>query len=267
MVVPPSVPHIRVVFRGIQHRISHEFAVLQHPPSILPGVIVPVHHQHLPGGIHCVVIQIPAQGPSAPVRLALCLGIPLLQRLPVLQLRGKKVGRILNIRHPRLPEQVQQIHPSDGDVPQPIELCGVPKHAVHGAPGFQLVPPRTGIRPLESVFLQDHRQNACQLSGLLPISWLPGQHRGLRIAVHGVCVLGKNALHQPPAGGLWICGIAALSGLFHLLPVPQLPELLVVDDPLLQLPLSCMIAAQDICRTAHLLRADPRPLRLQVLFH
>ena len=38
--------------------------------------------------------------------------------------------------------------------------------------------------------------------GLLPIPGLPGQHRGLRITVHGVRVLGQDAVHQPPAGGL-----------------------------------------------------------------
>jgi hypothetical protein len=80
-------------------------------------------------------------------------------------------------------------------------------------------------------------------------------------------VLGQDAVHQPPAGGLRVREIAALPRLLHLLPVPQLPELLVVDDALLQLPLPGVVPSQDIRRPAHLLRADFRPLGLLLLFH
>ena len=269
MVIPPPLPQLRVVLRGIQHRLPHELAILQHPAPLLTGVVVPVHHQRLVGGIHLIVIQEPAHGNPTAAQLPLQLGILLLQHLVTYQLRGEEVGRVLNVRHPRLPEQVQQIHPPDGHVPQTVELSRIPEHAIYGAPAFQLVPPCAGIRPLELILLQDGRQNTGQLGRLRPVPRFSGQHRRLRVAVHGVCVLGEDAVHQPTAGGLRVAGIAALPLLLHLRPVPQLPELLIVDDAPLQIYLPLPVLFQKLRRPAHLLLSDAGllPRRLLRLAH
>ena len=251
----------RVVLRGIQHRFPHVLAVLQYLSALHVGVIVPVHHQRLVAGVHRVVIEIAAQGKITPPQLALQLGILRQQLVVVHQLRGEEVGAVLNVRHARLPEQVQQIHPLHADVAQPAQLRAVPEHAVHGAAGLQLVPPGGGIRPLELVFLQHHRQNAAQPLSLLPVVRLTGQHRGSGIAVHGVGVLGQDAVHQPAAGGLGVAAVAALPLLFHLLPVAQLPELLVVDDPLLQPGLALLVLFQDAVGSAQFLRPNFGPHR------
>ena len=260
MVVPAPLGVGRVVLRGVQHRLPHELAVLQHRLSVDLRVVVPVHHQRPVRGIHPVVVEIPAHlRPAAPSQLSLQLGI--FPQQPVIrhQLCGEEMLRRLNVLHSRLPEQIQHIHAADVHIPQSVELVPVPEHAVHGAAGLQLVPPCLGVLPLEPVVLQDHRQDARQLSRLLPVVRLTGQHRRLRIAVHGIRVLGQDAVHQPSAGGSRVGRVAALPRLFHLLPVPQLPELLVVDDALVQILLATPVLAQDLRRAEHLLRADPRP--------
>ena len=172
------------------------------------------------------------------------------------QLRAEKVLRLLYVRDPRLPKQVQHVHAADAHVAQPVQLFVVPEHAVHGAPGLQLVPPRLGIRPPEPVVFQQHRQDTAQRLCLLPVSRLPGQHRRLRIAVHGVRVLAEDAVHQPAAGRPHVLRIAALARLLHLLPVPQLPELLVVDDAPVQILLARAIAPQHLRRGPYRLRPD-----------
>ena len=92
---------------------------------------------------------------------------------------------------------------------------------------------------------------------------------GSLVAVHGVCVLGEDAVHQPPAGGLRVAGIAALPRLLHLRPVPQLPELLIVDDAPLQIHLPLPVLLQKLRRPAHLLLSDAGllPRRLLRLAH
>ena len=263
MVVPAAFRHLRVVLRGVQHLLPHELAVLQHLPPLLLRVIVPVHHQRLLRRVHLVVIQIPAHLHAAAPQLSLQLRIFPLQPPVGHQLRTEEVLRLLYILHPRLPEQIQHVHAADAHVSQPVQLIPVPEHAVHGASGLQLVPPRLGIRLLEPVVLQDHRQYPAQLLRLPAVVRLSGQHRRLRIAVHGVRVLAEDAVHQPPAGRPDILPPAALAGLVHLLPVPQLPELLIVDDAPVQILLSQPIAPQHLCRRPHLRRADlPRCARL-----
>lgn len=96
-----------------------------------------------------------------------------------------------------------------------------------------------------------------------------GQHRRLRVAVHGVCVLGEDAVHQPTAGGLRVARISPLPLLLHLRPVPQLPELLIVDDAPLQIHLPLPVLLQKLRRPAHLLLSDAGllPRRLLRLAH
>ena len=257
--------HGHVVFRGIEHRLPHKLAVLQDFSPAALRVVVPVHHQRLSGRVHPVVVEIPAHGEVPAPELALQLRIRAQQRRVIHQLRAEKVFRILHIRHSRLPEQIQQIHPPDGDVPQPAELSSVPEHTVHRAPGLELVPPRRRVRPLELVLLQNHRQNPRQLRCLLAVARLAREHRRLRVAVHRVRVLREDAVDEPAARRLRIVRIAAPPLLFHLLPVAQLPELLVVDDAPLELNLPLAILLEDLRRAPDLLAPDPRRQDLRLL--
>ena len=117
------------------------------------------------------------------------------------------------------------------------------------------------VRPLELVLLEHHGQDLRQLPRLHAVALLAGQHRRLRIAVHGIRVLGEDAVHQPAAGRLGVSGVAALPVFLHLLPVPHFPELLVVDDAALQMRLALLVFFQDLRRLTHLLRPDSGPLQ------
>ena len=244
--------HGRVVLRGVEDGLAAELAVVE--PAVL--LVVPVHHQGLVGGIHGVVVEIAAHREGAAPQFARQLGVLGKQLLVVHQLRGEEVGGILDIGDAGLPEEVEEVHAPQADVAQTAELAAVPEHAVDGAAGLQLVPPGVAVDPLEAVVLEDHGQHAAEAAGLVGVAGLPGQHGGLGIAVHGVGVLGEDAVHQPAAAGPGIGVVAAVAVFLHLLPVAQLPELLVVDDALFQVGLAPFVLLEDLGGLPDLLPPD-----------
>ena len=147
--------------------------------------------------------------------------------------------------HPRLPEQVQHVHAADAR--------RRPARAAFRRPRTRRTRrTRTSACPttpwntsaLNRSFFSSTGRIRLSVSASCRSSRLPGQHRRLRIAVHGVRVLAEDAVHQPAAGRPRVLRIAALARLLHLLPVPQLPELLVVDDA----PVQILLAAAGTCR-------------------
>ena len=130
-----------IVFRSVEHRLPHEFTVLQHLSSSVHGVVVPIHYQRLVRGIHRVIIEESAHREASAAQLSLQLRIAAQKLCIADKLRGKEIFRVLDVPDPRLPEQVQQVHSADGNIPQSPQLSRIPENAIGGAPAFQLVPP------------------------------------------------------------------------------------------------------------------------------
>ena len=164
------------------------------------------------------------------------------------------VGRLLDIRDAAFPEQVQNVHLADGDVPQPPGLAGVPEHAVDAGAGLQLVVVDLVIHLLEVGLLQHHREDGAKKLGLPPVPLLPGQDIGAGIIVHHVGVLVGDGVEKPAGGRLHLI----LSVAPHTLPVAQLVPLLVVHHPAFQIGLALLISVQDGLGLLNFLPADGR---------
>ena len=243
-----------VVLRCVQDPVPHEFYVVQHRPAALPLLVVPVDDGALAGGVHAVVVEIAAGAEAAALQLPLQLR-PALRQLPVVrQLHVEEIPAALQLRHPRLPEEIQRVHPGDGDVPQALPLLPVPEDPVEGHPRLQLLPPVVGPDSRKVVLGQDHRHHPAQQPGLRLVVRRPGQAGGLRVGVHGVGVLGQQHVHQP--GGLGSESRGAL--LRDVIPVAELPELLVLHDSPLQIGLSGLVAAEGLQGLADLFPPDGR---------
>ena len=227
---------------------------MQNGPAAFFFLVVPVHDGGLVRGVHAVVVEVAAGREAAAPELALQLGPALDQGLVVGQLHMEEVPAALEIGDPRLPEEVQGVHPGHGHVPQTVQLLPVPEDPVEGHAGLELLPPVVGPDPGEVVLGQDHGDDLGQQGGLLRVVRRPGQAGGLGIGVHGVGVLGEQDVHQP--GGLGLEPRGALLG--DVLPVAELPELLVFDDPALQVGLSGPVAPEGLQSGPDLLPTDGR---------
>ena len=81
----------------------------------------------------------------------------------------EEAGAVLNIPHPRLPEDVQKIDALDGDIAEAAGLLRVPAHAVDARTGLELLPHAVGIGLFKGVLLQDHRQDLGEDARLGPV--------------------------------------------------------------------------------------------------
>ena len=231
-----------LVFRGVQHLIAHIFAVVE----LSPALIIHIHHQRfVVRGYRIVVQEFGYLGGVAP-ETARQLRVLVTEPVVVPQLHMEHIGAVLQILHPRLPEQVQQVHLADGDFALSL---AVPKDLIAAGAGFELVPPDVGIGGFKVALAQHHRQNGAQLPGRIPVPRLLGQNGAGGIGVHGVGVLGHNDVAQPRRHR--VPGGAAVV-------VAQLPPLLVVDDPPLQIGFAGLVAVQELLKVPHLRRADGR---------
>ena len=242
--------HGGIVFRGVQHVVFHELAVVQDLPAAHAALVVPVHHGGFLACVHLVVVYVLLGDLALALQLPLQLGVLLHQGLVVHQLHLEQVAALLDIGDPRLPEQVQRVTAPHGDVTQAAQLLLIPEHAVDAAAALDLLPPAVAVGLLEGVLLQDHRQDLAERFGLLLIVRGPGQAVGFRVVVHGVRVPVEHHVHQPAAGGL---GHRVLT---ESVPVAHLPELLVLHDPLLQILFALLVLHQRGHRLGDLLLAD-----------
>ena len=231
------------VFGGFQHRAAHISGVVQHLAAARPLFVVDLDHRGLAVGGHAVVGGKAGGGKARVLELSLQLGVALAELLVVLQPRVEKVPALLDVLHARLPEHVQQIHPLDGDIPQPSGLFRVPEHLVDPRPGLELLPHGGRVGLLKAVLLQDHRQDFGQDPRLLPVVRLPGQDRGLGVGVHGVGVLGHDHVVQPARGRLE--ALLALGVFSFLRAVAQLPPVLAGHGAPLDAGLARLVSLED----------------------
>ena len=160
VVIEAPLPVPFVVLAGKQQRVPHELGIVQDgPPGCALDLVVPIHHHALSAGVHGVVVDVLAHVDGAAAQVPLVLGIPLLQHLLVHQLHQKQVPAVLDVRDPRLPEQLQQVDLPDVDVPQAVVLLAVPEHPIGCRAVLQLFPPVVRVGLLEVVVLQHHRED------------------------------------------------------------------------------------------------------------
>ena len=234
-----------IIFRSVDHLISHKLAVLQgaNPAHLL--VVVHIDHRVLVGGVHRIVVEEFGGEEPPSIDPAFQLWVLLQQHLFVLQVCLEKIAGVLDVLFPRLPIEVQQVHLNHGDVPHPVQQFLVPHHLVNAGAGFGLLPHGVGVYLLKSVAFQDTGDNIRQPLGFLLVSCLPGQNHRAGIALHGICVLGDDDIVQPCrlAGKPAVLAHLSASALLHL-GVAQLPPLFAGHNPAVRVALSRLVALQ-----------------------
>ena len=262
MVVPAPLGVGRVVLAGKERLVhpAHELDVVQHrPPVRAVDLVVPVDHQALPAHVDALVVQVFLHVDGRAAHLPLVLGILPVQQILVHQLHHEEVPAVLQVRHPRLPEELEQVDAADADVPQAVFLALVPEHAVGRRAVLELLPPAVGVDLFVLVLLQDHRQHRAQNAGALLVALLPGQHHRGRVVVHGVRMLVDEGVKQPRARGPCLARSAFVPA--DHLPVPQLPPQLVLHHPVFQVGLPALVLGQRRLGLGQFFLPDGRPVR------
>ena len=243
---------LRLVLRGEQQLVPGVLGVVQHRPAALPFLVIHVRHQRLIPCVGRFLRAVAAQHAAAGGQPSRQMRVTPLQCLRIREFRVEYPAAVLYVRHAGLPEQIQQVDLPDGDIPQPVVPGRIPEHAVHAGAALELVPPHVAPHLVEPVLLQDHGQDVRQHLGLRPVALLPRQTHRPGVTVAGVAVLAEDHVHQPAGGRLRSAAVPRAD----LFPVPQLPGLLRVDDPLFQLPLSRPAAGKLPLPPAHLFLPD-----------
>ena len=248
VVIQAPVRQLRVILAGVQHNAVAELAVVQHPAARrVRALVVPIHHHALVRGVHAVLVDV-AGYVQHPGGMACQLGILGRQLGSVLQAQAEKVGRVLNVRHARLPVEHEQVHGPHGDVSHAAPLGRVPEDAGDAGALLELAPPGVAVHLFIVCLFQHHRQYAGQRPGRLLVVCRPGQHIGFRVVIHGIGVLVGDAVEQPPAGRL---GLAGHHGVRAVLPVAHAEPQFVVHQTLVQGRFARLVALQDLHCLCH----------------
>ena len=252
VVIPASLGIFRLIFRGEQHRLPHKLAVVEHlsAPHLL--FVVPVDDGGFVRGIHPILVYIPVSRLGAAGKLALQHGVALQQQIVVPEPQVKDVAALLQIRHAVFPEEVQQVNPLNAHISQAVQLFRIPEDTVDAGAGLQLVVHHPVVGFLKVLLLQNHRQDAFQSFRRFPVPFLPGQHGGDRVVVHGLGMLIGDGVEEPAGGGLHLAALTPA----HTLPVPHPVPLLVFNHPPFQVGLALPVAVQGQPGLTQLRRPD-----------
>ena len=232
---------LRVVLAGIQNTLAHILAVMQHAPPL----VIPVHNKAFVARVNALIILVSLR--RQPLPQVVFGKRPLLQNhLVVHQLHMEHVPARLYVGNAGLPVQVQQVHQPQVNVAQAPVLGPVPKHTLHRRAVLQLVPPGVAVHLLVIVLVQRHRQYARKLLGRVGIILRAGQHVGLRVVVHRVGVLVRQAVEHPPA----VRKVAVLRVAVQAVPV------LVLHNAPVQRRLAALVLQQHLRRLAQLFGAN-----------
>ena len=226
-------------------------------------VVVHLDDRRLVIGAHRIVIQEFGADDILPLQFSLQLRIPLLQHILVHKLRLEEIPALLDVLHPRLPVQVQQIHPKYADIPHAAKLVLVPNDLVASCSRLALLPHGIVVHGLKIVLLQHTGDDGTKHLCLRLVPLLPGQNVRLRVCLHGICVLGGNHIVKPCAPGVEAL-LRRHGGLLPgLLGVSQLPPVFGRYDPIPGSAGSALVAVQDPCELHQLLM--PHRLRSLLL--
>ena len=236
MVIKPSFRKRRVVFGGVQQLAGRKFNQVQFACLF----VVPVHEQRALTVVPRVVADVLLDGqPSVACELHPRVLLP--QCVNRHLAHAEQIRAILKVLNRRLPEQIQQVHPSERDFAHPAVRAAVPEDAVARCTILEFIPAAPVVNFIEPGALQNHGNDFAQhLRGLF-VTPLPRQNRRNRHIVHEVGVLVHQAVEQP-------CGMrvnrrfrrAALHPI-----VPQAVPFLVADDPLFQHALAALVFEQQ----------------------
>ena len=252
---------LRLVLRRKKDGLADELDVVQDAPAAHALFVVPVDHGALVGGVHGLVVEIPARRKAAAAQLSRKLRPLLDQRLVVRQLHVKEIPALLQVGDPRLPIEIQRIDAFDRNVAPAAVPAPVPEDAVDGNARLELLPPVVGPGLLKVVLIQNHGQDLGKKLRLGLVVRSAGETGGLGVGVHRVRVLREDDVDQP--GRARLEGGGALFG--DVFPVAKPPELLVLNDPAVQPGLSGPVLPQQLRRPPELRRPDGR--RVCLRFH
>ena len=182
-------------------------------------LVIPVHYRAFFAHVHRIVIHIPCRINTRTAQ-CVCKRPPLAYRIIVYKLNVEQRRAFLNVRHARLPKQIQHINFANIDVSDSV-FPRVPEYAFYARSLLELVPPYIAVHLLISALLQRHRQNPGQRFCRLLVIACARQHIRLRIVVHRIRMLVCNGIKQPGA----VRGIpAAVTSV-------QLPPVFIVHNP------------------------------------
>ena len=220
---------------------------MQHGPAARERLLViDLDDRGLALETHRVVIDKARGEEGVGAQPALELRIARLERLLVFEVGAEEIAALLDVADPRLPEEVEQVDPLDGDVAEAAALLPVPDDAVAGRAGLELLPHGVVIDPLEAVLLEDAGQDRAQKPRLLAVARLAREDDRLGEGIHRVGVLGDDHVMQPPARALVaLLGAQAAAALLEL--VAQLPPVLRGDDAPLETGLAALVLLQHGC--------------------
>ena len=200
MVIQPSFCHLRLVLRGVKYRVPDIFAVLQRIFPVHPLSVVHFYYGKLVFRAYRIIIQKLRRHKPIAFQLAFQLRVLLHQHLLVPQFRVEKKPALLDVRHPRLPVDVQQVHIFNRNVTQAVQLIFRPHDFVNPGAGFQLLPHGIGIGSFKLVLFQHTWNDVAQHLRFLPVSPLPWEDIRFRVAFHGIRVFRHDDVVQPAGG-------------------------------------------------------------------
>ena len=183
-----SILHPFLRLCGIKQIPFAEFDKMQRHSSALVLFVIPVHHHALVRRVNRVIVHVFCT-PCIAAASEFEIRVFPLHLLPVHQLNVKQVRAFLNILYPRLPEQIENIHVHNADVPHTIVLILVPENLVNPCAAFQLVMPCVVVCLLKVVLLQNHRHNLGKHLRIRLVPLLSRQKIRLWVVIHCVRVL------------------------------------------------------------------------------
>ena len=247
----------RIVLRRLQNRIAHQLREVQHLPSVLIFLVIPVHHHRLVVKIDDVVRVVLLLDLRIGVELSSQLRVLLDQQIVVHHLRQEDVLRLLQIPHARLPEERQNIHLLHRDIPESVQLRRIPLHVPDERALLELRPLAVRIDLFEVVLFKNDRQHRGKLRRLLPVVRFPRADGRGRIGRDRVRVLAHDDVEKPRRRPL----VVLLVSLLDPLPASHAPPVLRGNDPRLQRALALPVFLQRVHGLSGLLFADGLPLR------
>ena len=243
---------LRVVLRCLQDGVAHQLRKVQHLPSVLIFLVIPVHHHRLVVKIDDVVRVVLLLHLRLGVELPLQLRVLLEQKIVVHHLRQEDVLRLLDVPHARLPEEGQDIHRLHRDIPQSVQLRGIPLHMPDKRTLLELRPLAVRIDLFKVVLFQNDRQHRRQLRRLLPVVRLPWADGRGRVGRDRVRVLAHDDIKEPRRRPLVVLRVPLLDPL----PAAHAPPVFRRNDPRLQSALALPVFLQRVHGLSGLLLAD-----------
>ena len=225
----------------------------------VPFLVIAIDHDALAVRRYVVVVLEPGRLESLPLQLVLELRVLRFQQVVVHQIRVEEILAVLNVGNARLPEQIQQIHREDGDIPQAVQLGRIPHHLVNARAGLQLRPQRIGIGILKAVLLHDHRHDGGQHLRLFLVVRFSRQDVRLWICLYAVRVLRHDDVVQPARLGAE-AAVKKAGILLLLRVVAQLPPVLRGYHAALQPCLAGFVLQQGLCQLLQLFLVDDHGL-------